>query len=177
MEKTVRFEIEGTVIELPLKYDERSHKYLEDYRETIENPVRTREGRPILLTIEDACAYAEMVDSEPTAWNAAPVGISGIHSAHCWACATTRKCAPAREIRQAPGHTRRKQDEETNFQPVHGSGPVPESAARHGAGGGERACDADRGRHGCDRRRLLDYEQYNWRADPIKRKRKLERPL
>ena len=47
MEKTVRFEIEGTVIELPLKYDERSHKYLEDYRETIENPVRTREGRPI----------------------------------------------------------------------------------------------------------------------------------
>ncbi len=66
MEKTVRFEIEGTVIELPLKYDERSHKYLEDYRETIENPVRTREGRPILLTIEDACAYAEMVDSEPT---------------------------------------------------------------------------------------------------------------
>lgn len=66
MEKTVRFEIEGTVIELPLKYNERSQKYLEDYRETIENPVRTREGRPILLTIEDACAYAEMADNEPT---------------------------------------------------------------------------------------------------------------
>ena len=62
MDKTVRFEIEGTIIELPLKYDERSQKYLEDYRDIIENPVRTPEGRPILLTIEDACSYAEMID-------------------------------------------------------------------------------------------------------------------
>ena len=66
MNKTVQFEIEGTVIELPLKYDERSQKYLEDYREVIDNPVRTPEGRPILFTFDDACAYAEMVDSEPT---------------------------------------------------------------------------------------------------------------
>ena len=41
-------------------------KYLEDYREVIDNPVRTPEGRPILFTFDDACAYAEMVDSEPT---------------------------------------------------------------------------------------------------------------
>ena len=66
MDKTVQFEIEGTVIELPLKYDERSQKYLEDYREVIDNPFRTPEGRPILFTFDDACAYAEMVDSEPT---------------------------------------------------------------------------------------------------------------
>ena len=66
MDKTVRFEIEGTIIELPLKYDERSQKYLEDYRDIIENPVRTPEGRPILLTIEDACSYVEMIDDEPT---------------------------------------------------------------------------------------------------------------
>ena len=45
MDKTVRFDIEGTIIELPLKYDERSQKYLEDYRDIIENPVRTRSGR------------------------------------------------------------------------------------------------------------------------------------
>ena len=62
MDKTVRFDIEGTIIELPLKYDERSQKYLEDYRDIIENPVYTRSGRPILLTIEDACPHAEMID-------------------------------------------------------------------------------------------------------------------
>lgn len=66
MDKTVRFEIEGTIIELPLKYDEPSQKYLEDYRDIIENPVCTPEGRPILLTIGDACSYAEMIDDEPT---------------------------------------------------------------------------------------------------------------
>ena len=31
MDKTVRFDIEGTIIELPMKFDERSQKYLEDY--------------------------------------------------------------------------------------------------------------------------------------------------
>ena len=65
MDKTVRFDIEGTIIELPMKFDERSQKYLEDYREVIENPVRTPAGRPILFTFDDACAYAEMVDNDP----------------------------------------------------------------------------------------------------------------
>lgn len=66
MDKTVRFDIEGTVIELPLKYDERSGKYLEDYGKVIDNPVRTPEGRPILFTFDDACADADMVDGEET---------------------------------------------------------------------------------------------------------------
>ena len=65
MAKTVRFDIEGTIIELPMKFDERSQKYLEDYREVIENPV----------------------------------GISGILPAHCWVCATTKKCAPVQKYR------------------------------------------------------------------------------
>lgn len=56
MDKTVRFEIEGTVMELPLKYDERSGKYLEDYGKVIYTPARTPEGRPILFTFDDACA-------------------------------------------------------------------------------------------------------------------------
>ena len=30
----------------------------------IDNPVRTPEGRPILFTFDNACAYADMVDSE-----------------------------------------------------------------------------------------------------------------
>ena len=62
MDQTVRFEVEGTVIELPRKYDERSQKYLEDYGKVIDNPVRTPEGHPILFTFDDACAYADMVD-------------------------------------------------------------------------------------------------------------------
>ena len=48
-----------------MKFDERSQKYLEDYREVIENPV----------------------------------GISGILPAHCWVCATTKKCASVQKYR------------------------------------------------------------------------------
>ena len=81
MDKTVRFEIEGTVMELPLKYDERSGKYLEDYGKVIDNPVRTPEGRPILFTFDDACAYADMVDGEET----------------------SVECSTCRYFRQSPG--------------------------------------------------------------------------
>ena len=135
MDKTVRFEIEGAIIELPLKFDERSQKYLEDYRDIIENPVRTPEGRPILLTIEDACSYAEMIDDEPTSVECSTCRITGIHPAPCWMYVTTKKCALEQEIRQLPEHTRRKHYEKTNFKPVHGFDSVPESAPRHGAGG------------------------------------------
>ena len=66
MDKTVRYEIEGTVIELPLKYDERSQKDLEDYGSFLEqSPFYTPEGRPILLIIEDACQYGKPVEGEP----------------------------------------------------------------------------------------------------------------
>ena len=65
MEKTNRYDIEGTILEIPLRWDEYSQKYLEDYSGFIEHPVCTPNGRPILLTIEDACPYAEMVDDDP----------------------------------------------------------------------------------------------------------------
>lgn len=81
MDKTVRFEIEGTVIELPLKYDERSGKYLEDYGKVIDTPARTPEGRPILFTFDDACAYADMVGGEET----------------------SVECSTCRYFRQSPG--------------------------------------------------------------------------
>ena len=62
MEKAKRYEIEGRILDIPVHWDERSQQYLEDYSSLIENPVYTPEGRPILLTIEDACPQAHMAD-------------------------------------------------------------------------------------------------------------------
>ncbi len=65
MEKVKRYEIEGTILDIPMYWEERSQKYLEDYSGLIENPAYTPEGRPILLTIEDACRYSEPAEGEP----------------------------------------------------------------------------------------------------------------
>ena len=65
MEKAKRYEIEGRILDIPVHWDERSQQYLEDYSSLIENPVYTPEGRPILLTIEDACRYSEPAEDEP----------------------------------------------------------------------------------------------------------------
>ena len=65
MEKTNRYNMGGIVLEIPLCWDEYSQKLVEDYNGFIERPVCTPEGRPIFLTIEDACPYAEMVDNDP----------------------------------------------------------------------------------------------------------------
>ena len=66
MSKVNRYEYEGKVIEIPLRWDEYSKKESEDYSLFIEqSPIYTPEGRPILLTIEDACTHAVMVDDDP----------------------------------------------------------------------------------------------------------------
>lgn len=65
MEKVNRYEFEGVVVEIPLRWDERSRQFVEDYCDFIENPVRTPAGCPILLTIEDACPHADLVDDGP----------------------------------------------------------------------------------------------------------------
>ena len=64
MEKTRHYDIEGTLLEIPLHYDELAQMYVEIYPDFIENPVYTPEGCPILFTGEDACAYAESRDGE-----------------------------------------------------------------------------------------------------------------
>ena len=66
MSKVNRYEYEGKIIEIPLRWDEHSKKEIEDYSLFIEqSPIYTPEGRPLLLTIEDACPHAVMVDDDP----------------------------------------------------------------------------------------------------------------
>ena len=66
MNKVNRYELEGRVIELPLYWDKHSKKEIENYGPFLEqSPIYTPEGRPIFLTIEDACPYADMVDDDP----------------------------------------------------------------------------------------------------------------
>lgn len=61
-----RYELEGRVVEIPLRWDERFGMETEDYGPFLElSPLYTPEGRPILLAIEDACPYADMADDDP----------------------------------------------------------------------------------------------------------------
>ncbi len=59
MEKYRKYELEGTILKIPLKYDKQSDIYIEDYSELIENPIHTLEGSPIMFAGEDACQYAQ----------------------------------------------------------------------------------------------------------------------
>lgn len=65
MELTRQYNLEGAVLEIPLRYDSLSHMYLEVYPDFIQNPVYTPAGQPILFTGEDACALARSADGEP----------------------------------------------------------------------------------------------------------------
>ena len=66
MEKTNRYEFDGEVLEVPLRWDEFSQQYVEDYSGVIESPIYLPSGRPVLLTIEDACPDADMADDDPS---------------------------------------------------------------------------------------------------------------
>ena len=65
MKKVNRYEFEGEVIEVPVYWDDHLQREAESYEGYYDGPVYTPAGRPILLTIEDACPYAEMVDDAP----------------------------------------------------------------------------------------------------------------
>lgn len=66
MDKVNRYEFEGEVIEVPVRWDDNLQREAEDYTDYCKQPGHTPSGRPILFTFDDACAYAEMVDNEPT---------------------------------------------------------------------------------------------------------------
>ena len=53
------------MIEVPVYWDDHLQREVEDYEDYCKQPGHTPSGRPILLTIEDACPQAEMVDDDP----------------------------------------------------------------------------------------------------------------
>ena len=65
MDKVNRYEFEGEVIEVPVRWDDGLQRETEDYKDYLDGKGCTPSGRPILLTIEDACPHAEMVDDDP----------------------------------------------------------------------------------------------------------------
>ena len=65
MGKVNRYEFEGEVIEVPIYWDDHLQREVEDYEDYCKQPGHTPSGRPILLTIEDACPHAELVDDDP----------------------------------------------------------------------------------------------------------------
>lgn len=52
--------IEGAEIKVILKYDRKSKKFLESYPDLIVHPCYTATGDRIMLSIEDACPYADL---------------------------------------------------------------------------------------------------------------------
>ena len=60
MAKTRRHEIEGAVLDVPLRYDQRTGRELEEYPDLISRPVYTPAGERVMLTVEDACPLAEL---------------------------------------------------------------------------------------------------------------------
>ncbi|MCD8120104.1 MAG: hypothetical protein LUE29_11635 [Lachnospiraceae bacterium] len=57
--KTRRFEFEGVILDVPLRYDEVFDIYIEDYPDFTETPVWTADGYPVMFCAEDACALAQ----------------------------------------------------------------------------------------------------------------------
>lgn len=57
---TRRFFIEGLTLDLPLRRDGVTGQAILDYGPVIDHPPCTPAGRPILLTIEDACPQADL---------------------------------------------------------------------------------------------------------------------
>ena len=62
MKQFHQYAFEGEVIEVTVYWDNQLQREVEDYADYIQQPVYTPAGRPILLTIEDACPYADTVD-------------------------------------------------------------------------------------------------------------------
>ena len=57
--KTRHYEFEGAVFDIPMFYDERMGRYIEEYRNFNENPAWTADGYPITHSVEDACPWGE----------------------------------------------------------------------------------------------------------------------
>lgn len=65
MGRVNRYEFQGEMIQVPVVWDEALGREAEDYEDYYAGPVYTPAGRPVLLTLEDACPHAEMVGNDP----------------------------------------------------------------------------------------------------------------
>ncbi len=59
MTKTRRYEIDGRILDVIVRYDEQAQMYIEEYPDLIANPVWTENGHRVLFSGTDACRYAE----------------------------------------------------------------------------------------------------------------------
>ena len=62
MERTRRREIEGAILDVPLRYDVQTKMDIEEYPDLIETPLYTPAGERVLLTVEDACELGKAAD-------------------------------------------------------------------------------------------------------------------
>ena len=65
MGRVNRYEFQGEAIQVPVAWDEALGRETEDYGDYYAGPVYTPAGRPVLLTLEDACPEDDMVDDDP----------------------------------------------------------------------------------------------------------------
>lgn len=92
--KVNRYEYEGKVIEIPLRWDEHSKKEIEDYSLFIEqSPIYTPEGRPILLLLRTPVLMLKWWMMIPQVLTAVPASTSGSQPNPFWVSATMKKCA------------------------------------------------------------------------------------
>ena len=78
MGKTRRHNIEGAVLDIPLRYDELAGMDIEEYPDLTEHPVYTPAGERVMLTIEDACSYGETADGTCVHYRQAPDTLLGV---------------------------------------------------------------------------------------------------
>ena len=63
MKRVHRHEVDGEIAAVPLRWNKQLQQETEDDEGYLGQPAYTPAGRPILLTIEDACPHADMGDS------------------------------------------------------------------------------------------------------------------
>ena len=62
MKRTRRHDIEGAVLDVPLRYDAKARMDIEEYPDLMEHPLYTPAGERVMLTIEDACDLGKTAD-------------------------------------------------------------------------------------------------------------------
>ena len=63
---------------------------MEDYEDYYDGPVYTPAGSPVLLTIEDACSEADMVDDDPASIDCGSCRHYTSFPTPCWGFVKTR---------------------------------------------------------------------------------------